>query len=330
MPRQAAVHSSNHACSAHTIASRASLKQRHALAQSSCVAASLLMHAPACARSLTVLTLSSTAPVCATLPWCNCQLPVMQDGWPSMREVVDIANVMQEGGARRLNREQRIAVASLLCGNNGSAFACTPFALFGPPGTGKCPPVPGFLLNQGCLLVSNAVHVHLGCSSMLFACIVLELPCCFVSASLHLQVFINLACSMHMRLLLQRGVHLHMQDAGLALVLSDCASQHCLRQGYCWCTFASTLVCLHSRSPACAASHAHPVRDGCRQSHNRRFLTASVNRQHTSMQAKWRVASDGSASRKRPTCWRISRRLMQGLCHAQARRSRWSRRLCRS
>ncbi|KAK9799412.1 hypothetical protein WJX73_005424 [Symbiochloris irregularis] len=59
-----------------------------------------------------------------------------EDDWPSMQQIMDRANTIQEGGAKRLNTEQRIAVASMLCGRS-TAFARTSFALFGPPGTGK-------------------------------------------------------------------------------------------------------------------------------------------------------------------------------------------------
>lgn len=45
----------------------------------------------------------------------------------------DVAGRIREAGARTLNAEQRLAVASVLAGAGGG----TPFALFGPPGTGK-------------------------------------------------------------------------------------------------------------------------------------------------------------------------------------------------
>ena len=43
------------------------------------------------------------------------------------------ADAISERGARTLNAEQRLAVAAHLCGAGGRV----PFALFGPPGTGK-------------------------------------------------------------------------------------------------------------------------------------------------------------------------------------------------
>ncbi len=47
--------------------------------------------------------------------------------------MVDCASGIAEEGTRVLNLEQRQAVASVLAGAGGG----TPFALFGPPGTGK-------------------------------------------------------------------------------------------------------------------------------------------------------------------------------------------------
>ena len=52
---------------------------------------------------------------------------------PTMEEVDTCAEGICEEGTRVLNFEQRLAVASVLCGSGGG----TPFALFGPPGTGK-------------------------------------------------------------------------------------------------------------------------------------------------------------------------------------------------
>lgn len=52
---------------------------------------------------------------------------------PGLDEVYDCADGISEEGTRVLNLEQRQAVASVLCGAGGG----TPFALFGPPGTGK-------------------------------------------------------------------------------------------------------------------------------------------------------------------------------------------------
>ncbi|EIE26144.1 P-loop containing nucleoside triphosphate hydrolase protein [Coccomyxa subellipsoidea C-169] len=52
---------------------------------------------------------------------------------PSLEEVDACAEGICEEGMRVLNFEQRLAVASVLCGAGGG----TPFALFGPPGTGK-------------------------------------------------------------------------------------------------------------------------------------------------------------------------------------------------
>lgn len=48
-------------------------------------------------------------------------------------EVDACSDAIEEAGPRRLNLEQRHAVASVLSGLGGG----TPFALFGPPGTGK-------------------------------------------------------------------------------------------------------------------------------------------------------------------------------------------------
>lgn len=62
----------------------------------------------------------------------GCLSPV-QDALPSMNKVRLVAEGIQEVAAQKLNAEQRLAVASVLCGAGGS----TPFALFGPPGTGK-------------------------------------------------------------------------------------------------------------------------------------------------------------------------------------------------
>ncbi|BDA50870.1 probable helicase MOV-10 at C-terminar half [Coccomyxa sp. Obi] len=52
---------------------------------------------------------------------------------PGLDEVYDCADGISEEGMRVLNLEQRQAVASVLTGAGGG----TPFALFGPPGTGK-------------------------------------------------------------------------------------------------------------------------------------------------------------------------------------------------
>ena len=52
---------------------------------------------------------------------------------PTSPAVRKAADAIQEVGGRRLNDEQRWAVASFLKGGGRSA----PFALFGPPGTGK-------------------------------------------------------------------------------------------------------------------------------------------------------------------------------------------------
>lgn len=52
---------------------------------------------------------------------------------PSLAEVQQRADAIRERGARALNVEQRLAVAAHLCGAGGRV----PFALFGPPGTGK-------------------------------------------------------------------------------------------------------------------------------------------------------------------------------------------------
>ena len=49
---------------------------------------------------------------------------------PALEEVEAVAEGLQERGKRRLNREQRQAVAAVLCG----AAGVVPFALFGPPG----------------------------------------------------------------------------------------------------------------------------------------------------------------------------------------------------
>ena len=51
----------------------------------------------------------------------------------SLEEVSECAAAVTERGPRTLNAEQRMAVASVLAGAGGD----TPFALFGPPGTGK-------------------------------------------------------------------------------------------------------------------------------------------------------------------------------------------------
>ena len=52
---------------------------------------------------------------------------------PSLADVQAAADALRARGARALNAEQRLAVAALLRGAGGGA----PFALFGPPGTGK-------------------------------------------------------------------------------------------------------------------------------------------------------------------------------------------------
>ena len=52
---------------------------------------------------------------------------------PTTTEVHSLATSLQERGPQRLNAEQRLAVASVLLGAGGP----TPFALWGPPGTGK-------------------------------------------------------------------------------------------------------------------------------------------------------------------------------------------------
>lgn len=59
-------------------------------------------------------------------PWDRRKRPIMAD-------VLAEARAIEEVGKQRLNEEQRIAIASVLCGTGDSA----PFALFGPPGTGK-------------------------------------------------------------------------------------------------------------------------------------------------------------------------------------------------
>jgi hypothetical protein len=59
--------------------------------------------------------------------------PVEAKDWATLREVDECAKAIQEVGPRRLNLEQRQAVASVLSGRSSG----TPFALFGPPGTGK-------------------------------------------------------------------------------------------------------------------------------------------------------------------------------------------------
>ena len=51
----------------------------------------------------------------------------------SLQGVDEVAGRIREASARALNAEQRLAVASVLAGAGGG----TPFALFGPPGTGK-------------------------------------------------------------------------------------------------------------------------------------------------------------------------------------------------
>ncbi|KAK9825126.1 hypothetical protein WJX81_000626 [Elliptochloris bilobata] len=58
---------------------------------------------------------------------------VHTDTLPSLAEVQQRADAIHERGARTLNAEQRLAVAAHLCGAGGRV----PFALFGPPGTGK-------------------------------------------------------------------------------------------------------------------------------------------------------------------------------------------------
>lgn len=52
---------------------------------------------------------------------------------PTAAAVKAVEGTMAHVGAQRLNEEQRWAVAAVLAG----AGAATPFALFGPPGTGK-------------------------------------------------------------------------------------------------------------------------------------------------------------------------------------------------
>ena len=51
----------------------------------------------------------------------------------SLAAVEECAASIKERGDRQLNTEQRIAVASVLLQAGGAA----PYALFGPPGTGK-------------------------------------------------------------------------------------------------------------------------------------------------------------------------------------------------
>ena len=51
----------------------------------------------------------------------------------SLAAVEECAASIQERGNRQLNTEQRIAVASVLLQAGGAV----PYALFGPPGTGK-------------------------------------------------------------------------------------------------------------------------------------------------------------------------------------------------
>ncbi|KAK9829778.1 hypothetical protein WJX72_007868 [[Myrmecia] bisecta] len=52
---------------------------------------------------------------------------------PKAADVDAVASSIRELGAQTLNQEQRAAVAALLCG----AGVAAPYALFGPPGTGK-------------------------------------------------------------------------------------------------------------------------------------------------------------------------------------------------
>lgn len=59
--------------------------------------------------------------------------PVLYAQLPSLAEVQQRADGIRERGARTLNVEQRLAVAAHLVGAGGRV----PFALFGPPGTGK-------------------------------------------------------------------------------------------------------------------------------------------------------------------------------------------------
>jgi flagellar biosynthesis GTPase FlhF len=52
---------------------------------------------------------------------------------PSLAAVDECAASIQEKGSRQLNSEQRVAVASVLLQAGGPV----PYALVGPPGTGK-------------------------------------------------------------------------------------------------------------------------------------------------------------------------------------------------
>lgn len=73
---------------------------------------------------------------CEVLVLCAQEEPAPRGGQPSgptLEEVFSCAEGICEEGTRVLNFEQRQAVASVLCGAGGR----TPFALFGPPGTGK-------------------------------------------------------------------------------------------------------------------------------------------------------------------------------------------------
>ena len=66
------------------------------------------------------------------------QLIPMQVQGPKQQRLDKVTEVYRgivEMGPRKLNEEQRMAVASILAGRN-TALARTPFALFGPPGTG--------------------------------------------------------------------------------------------------------------------------------------------------------------------------------------------------
>jgi hypothetical protein len=67
----------------------------------------------------------------------HAQAQAAQQGAPgqcaTLDEVKTCAEAIAEKGARTLNDEQRLAVGSVLAG----AGAGVPFALFGPPGTGK-------------------------------------------------------------------------------------------------------------------------------------------------------------------------------------------------